>query len=100
MSFLRKVRRRVRKCLLRKKLDEALDVQRAEFRNNCHQQLDELFDELDPGSGFTKLDVFMAYAHKGYGVVSGVELIQPTGPVPETPLEERARQSGIEIVDA
>lgn len=71
-------------------------VRRA-FRATCHTQLDAYLSEPDEQSGLPLIDVLIAYAGQGWGVSVGVSLQEPEQ---QTSVEERAAESGIEIVSA
>ena len=71
---------------------------RKEFRRTCHNELDDYLDQLDEQTGLPMLNTFIAYMGQGWSVAVGLKLTEPTQP--ETDIEQKAKESGIEIVKA
>jgi hypothetical protein len=70
---------------------------RKRFREHCHSSLDSYLSEADSNSGLPTIDVLIAYMGQGWGISVGVNCVAPES---ETPIEQGARESQIEIVSA
>ncbi len=70
---------------------------RKEFRHQCHRELNDYLDQEDEATGLPIINTLIAYMGQGWGVAVGIKVTEPEQ---ETEIEQKATQSGIEIVKA
>ena len=70
---------------------------RREFRTECHHQLNDYLDQKDEQTGLPIINTLIAYMGQGWGVAVGIKLTEPDE---QTDIEQKAIESGIEIVRA